>query len=107
MRFFALTLASCGALQLPSTAPASSANAAAASGSAAALSRRAVLGSLATAALATGSGAPAPVAAINTEILEDLPPKAKQAYLQYLPQLQVRATVGSVLHARARHQLKA
>ena len=65
----ALLAGAAHALKLP--APASSA-----------LSRRAVLGGCAAAVLA-------PSSAWSDDPLAELPPKAKQAYLQYLPQLQL------------------
>ena len=72
----ALTIIHCAGLQVPA-----STNSAAA---APALSRRAVLSTLALAPLPALAASPA-------DVLDDLPPKAKQAYLQYLPQLQLDA----------------
>ena len=67
----ALLGAVAGALQLPT--------------SAGALSRRAILGGAAAAVLTPSAS----LADASLDALEDLPPKAKQAYLQYLPQLQL------------------
>ena len=58
--------------------------------------RRAVLGGAALAVFAPPQPAPAATDAMasipkppTSDLLEELPPKAKQAYLQYLPQLQI------------------
>ena len=97
-----LTIASlcCGAacaLQLPASSSSSSTTATASASSA--LSRRALLGGAAALALAPSSALAYSLETTDAStksssgavFSDDLPPKAKQAYLQYLPQLQLDA----------------
>jgi len=89
MAMVATLLATSGLAPHPASSSSSTATAASA------LSRRAVLSALPLFAL---NGAPLAASAGsesgltgNADYLEELPPKAKQAYLQYLPQLQLDA----------------
>lgn len=95
MAFALLTCCVASALVPPSrvTTTAAIEAASSASSSSTSFSRRALLSTVASAALATPPAFAYPLLQEKVDggedFLEDLPPKAKQAYLQYLPQLQL------------------